>query len=187
MLDYWLWRRRIRIETAGTFFTAALLASPGVVAAIWIQPAALNTVDGLVLFCHGAAAGAGLGLGLAFALRGVFREAPAEWFGVVLCLLLLGGVAAIHLNADQPPAAPTLIPSRVVASPGQGRRWRSERSLSRRGLRSVEVDWQGHPLRIAVDSELGLGEGSPVLLSVAEGRFGFPVIEQVQPAPVHVR
>ena len=188
MLDWWLWRRRIRIETAGTFWTATFLALPGIGAAIYVHPTTLNTVDGFALFLHGAAVGAGLGAGLAFALHGVAREAPAEWFGVVLGLLLLGGAAAIHLNAEQPDTEPAFVSSRVLEpSPRRGRLWRAEQSVRQRGLRSVEVEWQGRPLRIVVDSDLGLREGSAVLLSVSGGRFGFPVIDAVRPVEARVR
>jgi hypothetical protein len=188
VLDYLLWRRRLRIETAGAFWTASCFALPGMLAAIYVHPMTVNTVDGFALFCHGAGAGAGLGVGLAFSLHGVFREARAEWFGVVLGLLLAGGAAAIHLNAEQPDAGRALVSSRVLdASPRQAGRRRTELSLRQLGLRSVDVDWQGSPLRIAVDLDLELRDGSAVLLSVLEGRFGFPVIEQVQRVEARVR
>jgi hypothetical protein len=188
VLDYWLWRRERRLRWAATFWPATLFALPGVVAAIYVHPTTLNTVDGFALFLHGAAVGAGLGAGLAFALHGVVREAPAEWSGVVLGLLLLGGAAAIHLNAEQPDTEPAFVSSRVLdTSPRRGRLWRAEQSVRQRGLRSVEVEWQGRPLRIVVDPDLGLREGSAVLLSVSGGRFGFPVIDEVRPVEARVR
>jgi hypothetical protein len=178
MLDYWLWRRRIRIETAATFWTATLFALPGFVAALWVHPVTLNTIDGFALFWHGAGAGAGLGAGLAFALRGVFREAPAEWVGVVLGLLLAGGAAAIHVNADQREAERTLVAARVLDPwPSHGTH---ENSIRKLALRSVQVDWQGTPRIIAVDRDLALREESVLLLWSYEGRLGFRVIERLQ-------
>lgn len=180
MLDYLLWRRRIRIETAGAFWTGALFALPGFLGALWVHPVTLNTIDGLALFGHGAGAGAGLGAGLAFALRGVWREARAEWWGLGLGLLLTGGAAAIHLNADRPEADRAVVPARVLdVSPSHGRHERTVRSLA---LRSVSVEWQGRPLRIVVDQDLALRDGDALLLSVYAGRLGFPVIERVRRA-----
>jgi hypothetical protein len=156
-----------------------LFALPGILVAAYELPITMNTVGGFALFWHGAAAGAGLGAGLAFALRGFWNDARAEWFGFVLCLLLTGGAVATHVNAEQPEANRTLVASHVVDDwNGHGRR-RSERTLRQRWLRSVAMDWQGRALRIVVDRDLVLRAGSPVVLSVYDGRFGYPVIERL--------
>ena len=178
MLDYWLARRRRRIEISAAGWTGTLFALPGLLFGWHELPVTMNTIDGYVLFGHGAAAGAGLGAGLAFALRGFWHDARAEWWGFVLCLLLVGGAGAIHLNAEQPGAERTLVASHVVDTwRSHGRR--SERTLRQHWLRSVAVDWRGEALWIAIDRDLAPGEGSAVVLSVYDGRFGHPVIERV--------
>jgi hypothetical protein len=190
VLDYWLWRRQVRLNHAATFWTATFFALPGILAAWYVYPVLLSTVDGFALFWHGAGAGAGLGAGLAFALRGFSSEARAEWFGFVLCLLLTGGAVAIHLNARQPEAEPTLVASPLIdqtRSLGHFRGtpehdWPGERAVRKLGLRSVMVNWQGRPVRIVVDRDLVLRGDSVLLLSVYEGRFGFSVIERVHAA-----
>ncbi len=182
MLDYWLWRRQLRINHATTFWTATLFALPGILAAGHFLPVTLNTIDGLALFGHGAAAGAGLGVGLAVSLRGVFREAGAEWFGLVLGLMLAAGTAASIWNTDVPEAERRMIASRVVVdTPPAARhhlRW-----LELRGLDSVHVEWEGGAQEAVVAKEQGpFREGTPLLLSVHPGRLGYPVIERVHAA-----
>ena len=179
MFDYWLARKQRRREIAAVHWTATLFALPGILFAAYELPVTLNTIDGMSLFGHGAAAGAGLGAGLALALRGFWRDAEPELWGFALGLLLVGGAIAIHLNAEQPGAGRTLVASHVVDDWDRHGR-RSEQSLRQRWLRSVAVDWQGRTLRVAVDRDLVLREGSAVVLTAYDGRFGYPVIERVQ-------
>jgi hypothetical protein len=178
VFDYWLARRQRRIEISAAGWTGTLFALPGILVAAYELPVTMNTIDGYVLFGHGAAAGAGLGAGLAFALRGFWNDVRPEWWGFVLGLLLVGGAIATHLNAEQPEAERTRVASRVVDDWATRGRF-SEKTLRRRWLRSVAVDWQSRPLRIVVDRDLVLREGSPVVLSVYAGRFGYPVIERL--------
>jgi uncharacterized protein YbjQ (UPF0145 family) len=162
-------------------WTATLFAPPGMLVAGYELPITMNTIGGFALFSHGAAAGAGAAAGLAFALRGFWNGARAEWIGFVLCLLLTGGALATHVNAEQPEASRRLVASHVVDD-WNGRGRRTEEFLRRGWLRSVAVAWQGRALRVVVDRDLILREGSAVVLSVYDGRFGFPVIERVQRA-----
>ena len=176
MFDYLLARGRWRNEIAVVSWTATLFALPGVLVAAYELPVTLNTIGGVALFGCGAAAGAGLGAGLAYAMRGFWNKARAEWWGFVLCLLLAGGALATHLNAQAPEAECKRVTSRVVEG------WNGHGRRHERGLHTVAVAWQDHPLRVVVDSDLVLREGSRVVLSVCEGRFGLPVVERVQPA-----
>jgi len=179
VFDYWLARKQRRIQMTMDSWIGLFFALPGILFASYELPVTLNTVDGWALFWHGAAGGAGLGAGLAFALRGFWSDARAEWWGFVLCLFLGGGAAATHLNAAEPEAKRTLVGSHVVDD-RDPRRHKNEASLRRRWLRSVSVDWQGQAQRVAVDRDLVLREGSAVVLTVYDGRFGYPVIEHVQ-------
>jgi hypothetical protein len=179
VFDYWLARKQRRIQMTMDSWIGLFFALPGILFASYELPVTLNTVDGWALFWQGAAAGAGLGAGLVFALRDFWNDARAEGWGFVLCLFLTGGAAAIHLNAAQPEAERTLVGSRVVDDL-EPHGHKNEASLRRRWLRSVAVDWQGQTQRVAVDRDLVLREGSAVVLTAYDGRFGYPVIERVQ-------
>ncbi len=179
MLEYWLARGQRRNEIAAVGWTGALFALPGILLAAYELPITRNTIDGLALFGHGVGAGAGLAAGLAFALRGFWSNARPEWWGFVLGLALAGGATAIHLNAEQPEVERSLVASRVVDGWSARSRF-SERAFRQRWLRTITVDWQSRRVPAVIDRDVILPEGSAVVLSVYDGRFGYPVIERVQ-------